>query len=175
MQIGFKIPLSLDGLSKWAVLKHPLICRRDHEISGSGSRSERSGQFQAVERRRLPQSVCASVLVCHLQFKHRNTAAIFVWLPSAAPRTREPSMNSWFEVSSSARGVSPSHQFLPDYGDRSPRAGLRARFVTDEGEQGNFEMTGKIAGASKPRTAIGSTTPLRHTNPMQVGGIRPSG
>jgi len=84
-------------------------------------------------------------------------------------------MNSWFEVSSSARGVSPSHQFLPDYGDRSPRAGLRARFVTDEGEQGNFEMTGKIAGASKPRTAIGSTTPLRHTNPMQVGGIRPSG
>lgn len=175
MRIAVENPMTLDSATEKGALEHPLIFRRGHEISGRETRSVRGVYAQSIERRRLLHSECAPELVCHLQFNHGNSAAIFVWSPSVAPRMREPSMHCWFTVSSSSRGVSPSHQFPPLHGDRSPRASVGAQAVTDRAGRGDFELPSDVAGISGPCAVIGITFLFCGSKPVQVGGIRSDG
>jgi hypothetical protein len=84
-------------------------------------------------------------------------------------------MHCWLTVSSSSRGVSPSHQFLPLHGVRSPRANLGARAMTDRAGRGDFELPSNVAGVSGPCAVIGFTFLFRGSKPVQVGGIRADG
>ena len=175
MQVGFTTPMSLDGSSERISPKHPLIFRRGHEISGSGTCPVSCGHSQAFDRRRLPQSECASELVCHLQFKHRNTVAIFVCLPDAAQRTREPSMHSWSTALGSSSGAGPFRQSLQHGGVRSPDAGHKASDIPDRAGRGNSKMISKISRDPKSSFVVGLAFLLCDAKAPQAGGIRPGG
>ena len=81
MRIGLENPMTLDSASERGALEHPLIFRRDHEISGDVTRSRRNRCLPTFERKRLLRQESASELVCHLQFDNGNVAEVSVWPP----------------------------------------------------------------------------------------------